>query len=82
MIYVTEAQYIEQYKIHLTFSNKEEGIIDLKDIIINDHRLIFKTLKDIDQFKQFEVAMDTVVWKNGLDLAPEFLYQHTLVNKH
>lgn len=75
MVYVIKANYIDGYKIHLIFSNHKEGVVDLKDVIINDHRAIFKVLQDIEKFKQFKVAMDTIVWNNGLDLAPEFLYE-------
>ena len=75
MVYVIQAKYMGQYKIHLIFSDKKEGVVDLKDIITNDRRAIFQALKDVEQFKQFKVAMDTVVWSNGLDLSPEFLYQ-------
>lgn len=75
MIYVTKAQYIDQYKIHLTFNNNKSGVIDLKDVVEHDHRAIFHELIDIQKFKQFTVEMDTIVWKNGLDLAPEFLYK-------
>jgi hypothetical protein len=75
MIYVTQTRYLEEYKIFLVFSDRREGIVDLKDVIANDSRPIFRALIDLEQFKQFKVAMDTIVWKNGLDLAPEFLYQ-------
>lgn len=74
MIYVTQAYYIDEYKIHIVFNDKSEGIVDLKDTINNDHRPIFTELSDIKKFKQFKVARDTIVWENGLDLAPEFLY--------
>lgn len=73
MIYVTHANYVNDYKIQIQFNNGKIGIIDLKDTIYNDHRDIFKELQDINKFKQFHVDMDTIVWENGLDLAPEFL---------
>ena len=40
-----------------------------------DARPIVAELKDPQVFKDIEVDMDTVVWANGLDLAPEFLYE-------
>lgn len=73
MIHVIEARYVSDYKIHIVFSDKTEGIVDLQDII-QDHRPLFKELADIKKFKKFKVDLDTVVWENGLDLAPEFLY--------
>ena len=39
-----------------------------------DHRKIFQELKDLNKFKKFKIEFDTLSWENGLDLAPEFLY--------
>ena len=75
MHYVTKAKYIEDYKIEILFNDKKSGIVDLKKTIFEDHRPIFRELQDQTKFSQIRVAMDTVVWKNGLDLDPEFLYK-------
>ncbi len=75
MIHVVKARYIDHYKIYLVFNNQKEGIIDLESIIKKDHRPLFSELSDIEKFKKFKVEADTIVWDNGLDLAPEFLYQ-------
>ena len=75
MIYVTGASYIGDYKIRLRFSDDREGVVDLEGVIRNDHRNIFKELENIEAFRDFRVDMDTIVWSNGLDLAPEFLYE-------
>jgi hypothetical protein len=74
MIYVTEANYIKDYQIEICFNDKKVGLVDLKNTIETDNRKIFQELKNIEKFKFFSVDMDTIVWKNGLDLAPEFLY--------
>lgn len=74
MIWVTKAAYLKDYKISVTFNNGKKGIIDLKHVIVDDNRTIFQSLKDMSEFKKFTVDMDTIVWRNGLDLAPEFLY--------
>lgn len=75
MIQVTSARYIDQYKIYLKFNDEKEGVLDLKDTITKDHRAIVRALSDIEQFKKFKLAADTLVWENGLDLAPEFLHE-------
>ena len=79
MIYITKADYISDYKIRLAFSDHKEGIVDLKDVLANDHRSVFKSLLDIEKFKRFKVEMYTLVWENGLDLAPEFLYKKIVI---
>ena len=74
MVWIKEAEYVEDYKIYITFNSGESGTIDLKEVIYNDKRSLFRELVDIAKFRQFKVDFDTIVWKNGLDLAPEFLY--------
>jgi len=75
MHFVEQAQYIEDYKIRIVFNDKKQGVVDLEEIIFNDTRPIFQELRNKDKFSQIKVDMDTLVWKNGLDLAPEFLYK-------
>lgn len=74
MIYVTKACYKGQYIIELEFSDGLSGSVNLRDTIFNDHREIFQELKNDAKFKEFTVDHDTIVWSNGLDLAPEYLY--------
>lgn len=80
MLNVTQAKYIKDYQIEIAFSDNQKGVIDLQETIKNDHRAIFQELLDQKKFSQIKVDMDTIVWKNGLDLAPEFLHQ-LLTNK-
>jgi hypothetical protein len=82
MVWIKEAEYIEDYKIRVTFNNGESGIIDLKEVICNDKRSIFRELVDVVKFRQFRVDFDTIVWRNGLDLAPEFLYSFLMQSQH
>lgn len=79
MVWVTHATYIGDYCLHVTFSDGTEGNVDLKETIFNDPRRLFQELRDIERFKKFRVDMDTVVWENGLDLAPEYLFDHVHV---
>ncbi len=73
MYWVTEAKYVEDYKIFIRFNDQKEGLINLHDTLFQDQRPIFQALRDLNKFKAFRVAMDTIVWDNGMDLAPEFL---------
>jgi hypothetical protein len=75
MIYVTDASYVDGYKLQVAFSNDAEGVIDFLSVLKHDHRPIFNDLLDVERFKQFRVDADTIVWENGLDLAPEFLLE-------
>ena len=74
MIWVTDARTLPDYRLWVRFSDATEGEIDLKDFIASDARSIVVALRDQAAFSAIRVEMDTVVWSNGFDLAPEFLY--------
>ena len=74
MIEISKAKQVGDYQIELVFNNNKKGVVDLKNTIFTDTRDIFKELKDLDKFKKFKIEFDTLSWENGLDLAPEFLY--------
>ena len=74
-LHVVKAEYVTDYKIKIEFNNGETGIVDLQNELSGE---IFESLKDLDNFKNFHVdpEIDTIVWENGADLAPEFLYEN------
>ncbi|MBA3902550.1 MAG: DUF2442 domain-containing protein [Rhodocyclaceae bacterium] len=74
MIWVTEAKALPDFRLWARFSGGTEGEIDLKDFIARDTRPIVSALRDPLAFSALRVDMDTVVWDNGFDLAPEFLH--------
>jgi hypothetical protein len=74
MLSVINANYLGDYKIALSFNNEKNGIADLHDVIFTDSRAPFLTLRDENEFKKFNIKHGTIVWENGLDLAPEFLF--------
>jgi hypothetical protein len=74
MKWVTDAKALPDYRLWVRFSDNTEGEIDLKDFIAADARPIVAALRDQTAFSAISVEMDTVVWANGFDLAPEFLY--------
>jgi hypothetical protein len=77
MKFVTEAKYLSGYKISISFNDAKIGIADLENLIKTDTRKIINDLSDINNFTKFSVDMDTIVWQNGLDLSPEYLYSIT-----
>jgi len=74
ILHVKEAKYLHNYVIWLRFNDGAEGEVDLSRELEGE---IFEPLKDIDKFKSFKVdpILQTVVWENGADVAPEFLYE-------
>lgn len=73
MLYkVKNVEYLEGYKLKLTFNNKKKKIIDLKNDLWGE---MFEPLKDIEYFKRVKTDGHTIVWPNGLDLCPDALYE-------
>ena len=73
--HVREAKHLHGYVIWLKFNDGAEGEIDLESELAGE---VFGPLRDPALFRQFTVdpEVQTIVWKNGADLAPEFLYEH------
>jgi hypothetical protein len=72
--YVTDAQYVDGYRIRLAFNDGVNAIVDLKHELYGPK---FGELVDIDLFKQvkLEPELSTIVWPNGADIAPDILYE-------
>ncbi len=49
-------------------------LVDLKDELYGE---VFEPMKAMEKFKAFKVdaVLGTIVWDNGADFAPEFLYE-------
>ena len=73
-LHVKEAKYLHDYVIWLRFNDGAEGEINLKDELEGE---VFGPLRDKREFQKFRVdpELETIVWENGADLAPEFLYE-------
>jgi hypothetical protein len=71
---VKKAKYIRDYKIEVTFADKKTKVVDLREHLRGE---IFAPLQDVAYFKTFRVneELDTIVWDNGADLCPDFLYE-------
>jgi hypothetical protein len=72
------AEYVGDYTIRLRFEDGLEGDVDLKDELWGE---VFKPLSDLSFFRQVRLDREigTIVWPNGADFAPEFLYEKVRV---
>ena len=71
LLWVTNAEYANEYKLLLTFNNGVTKLVDLKSSLYGE---VFEPLKDIVNFKQFKLSDWSVEWYNGADFAPEYLF--------
>jgi hypothetical protein len=74
MIYVTAVKYESGYCLRITFNDGSERLVDLKAHLVGE---VFEPLRKIERFQtaRLNTDLDTVVWDNGADMAPEFLYE-------
>ena len=74
MHFVKDVKYISEYKLQLTFKDDTTKYVDMKPYLDGE---IFEPLKDINYFRTVSVNpdIDTIVWENGADFSPDFLYE-------
>jgi hypothetical protein len=75
---VTETKLVKGFVVWVRFNDGSEGEVDLSNELDGP---MFEPLKDPEVFAQVRLDPDThtLVWPNGADLAPEFLYKHARV---
>ena len=75
MVWVVKVEQKENYKLYIEFNDGTAGVIDFYDKLQSDHRQIIRELLDLEKFKKVKADLDTVCWDNGVDFAPEYLYE-------
>ncbi|MEE4355807.1 MAG: DUF2442 domain-containing protein [Desulfococcaceae bacterium] len=65
--------------MEVTFNDGKTGTVDLAQSLTGK---VFDPLKDMKMFSRFTVdkELDTIVWPNGADIAPEYLYFQAFKN--
>lgn len=73
MHFVTSVSYESDYKLRLSFDDGSVKTVDLAGHLTGE---IFLPLKDLTLFRSahLDPDLDTVVWDNGADMSPDFLY--------
>lgn len=78
MIWLVDAVYRGDYRVFVRFNDGKESEIDLENYIKSkNEETVFAPLKELDVFQtvHFDSDLDTIVWANGADIAPERLYE-------
>ena len=72
MLHIKAAKYLTGFKLWISFDDGTDGEVDLEGVLKGP---VFEPLRDMHTFKKVVVdpELETVVWPNGADLAPEFL---------
>jgi hypothetical protein len=74
MHFVTSVEYVSGYKLRVGFEDGSVRVVDLANELNGE---IFEPLKDLRVFRtaRLNSDVDTVVWSNGADMSPDFLYE-------
>jgi len=74
MHFVKGVKYLSEYKLLLTFEDGNRREVDLESHLNGG---VFEPLKEISNFKSVHLnpELDTIVWNNGADMSPDFLYE-------
>jgi hypothetical protein len=79
-LHISEARHLRDFEVEVTFNDGRRGIADLRDSLQGK---VFEPLRDVKVFGQLRVdpELDTIVWPNGADFAPEFIYFQAFKNE-
>ena len=75
MVWVVKSELRGNYEVFIEFNDGVSGVIDFYSKLLNDHRQIVRELFDLEKFRTVKTGLDTVCWDNGVDFAPEYLYE-------
>ena len=77
MHYLTDVKYEEGYQLLIRFEDGSLRRVDLKNHLDGE---VFEPLKDPNLFRTAHLNpdIDTVVWDNGADMSPDFLYEESV----
>lgn len=72
MLHVKSAKHVSDFILWVAFDDGTSGNVDLSGVLKGS---VFQPLQDVNVFSKVSVdpELETVVWPNGADLAPEFL---------
>jgi hypothetical protein len=82
MLGVTKVMLQGDYTVYVEFNNGQNGIIYFKDELEKDHREIIRELLDLKIFNTVKLGYHTLCWDNGVDFAPEYLYEQIKIQQN
>ena len=71
---VAEVHAQQHQKLYVRFFDGTAGTVDLSALISSPDAGLFSTLRDETLFAKAEIVLGAVTWPNGLDLAPDTMY--------
>lgn len=75
---ITEVVAQKNYTLLLTFANGEKRLYDANPLL---EKPIYAPLKNLSFFMNVQIAGDSIAWNDELDIAPEHLYESSILIK-
>ena len=72
---------LPDYRLAVTFMDGTNGIVDFSAVLTAKECGIFEALKDKACFDQARLELGVVIWPNGADMDPGWMYEQVRVNK-
>jgi hypothetical protein len=71
---IVEVKVVKNYILYIRFENGVSGEIDISKVVPFEG--VFSKFKDHSYFATVKVhkELGTIVWDNGADLAPDYIY--------
>lgn len=69
---IKEVEVLSDYRLLLTFDNKEKRIKDMKPYL---DKGVFQKLKDKNLFNQVKISFGTISWGEQIDMCADSLYE-------
>ena len=72
MLHIKSVKPLSDFRIWVAFDDGTEGQVDLEGHLKGS---VFEPLRDREYFSRVSIdpELETIVWPNGADLAPEFV---------
>jgi len=71
---VAEVQTESDYRLYVRFFDGTAGVVEMRDLIFGERAGVFAALRDVKEFEKVGIGYGSVMWANGLDLAPDAMY--------
>ena len=79
---VVEARAVSNRVLAVRFVDGTHGTVDLTRLIESDNAGVFESLRDQRVFDAVTIDYGAVSWPNGLDLAPDAMYDEIKATGH
>ena len=76
---IIKAKAIDNYKIEIQYETGEIKIYDMTELL--NTCKFYERLKDKEKFKKMSIVGLSLQWENGEDIAPELLYNDSILER-